>query len=510
MRVRIPPAGLLGTTCLLLLVAPVLSSSIPGALSAEGAGSASGDTQSRQHPDPLRHLHPFIRSLQERTHATILLESGLRPVRSPALLPEGLPLEAGMLHLRGVLEAADWGRVYLGAPATPQVPEAKGLASIVRALRGQVQKALAIEDVRAGRLTLFLKDAPVPGDLPRVLHGRRLRPSPVELLYQRDEAPGGAVSLSGLGDLERQQLELQAGGKLQGLAYGRMMQLLQALPPRQREEFATRTVQAGLRLWDATPPDQRKEMMQQAFGALQQILPNAQEGAAPRRPAPPGLDVNHLPVLKRLVRDLARKEGALVVIDPGLFVTPAPVPPAPALDFPRSLEAMTAPLTGVAWRRVYLPEGERRRIEEGRPAPELIAAVQTLDRMEVGNLAVEDPARKQLTTLVSTSPVKNEESRSMVLWRLRAPELDGRPVYVVYSTTPAAQGATLPARFDHLLRRQMGLILRMDPDQMERAMHRLTESHLAAGPKEREHLTALPMMAAMMAAWFPRQAKEQP
>jgi hypothetical protein len=160
-----------------------------------------------------------------------------------------------------------------------------------------------------------------------------------------------------------------------------------------------------------------------------------------------------------------------------------------------------APQPGVAWRRLYLPEAQLKHLQRAETAAALAAAVRTLEGLACGSHVVENAATRRATLFLPGTKVSAAE--------LKAEELGARPVYLLYSTAPAAVGGTPAERFGDLQRRQMALLLQMDPGQMAASMEQLIRTFDGADATARARLMGLPVAAAMMAVWFPRAAKER-
>jgi hypothetical protein len=73
-----------------------------------------------------------------------------------------------------------------------------------------------------------------------------------------------------------------------------------------------------------------------------------------------------------------------------------------------------------------------------------------------------------------------------------------------------AHGVKSPrARLENLLRRQMERMVRMSPEEVSEVMEKAIGRYQSAGSGGgRERIMALPVMAGMMATWFPQAAKE--
>ena len=81
-------------------------------------------------------------------------------------------------------------------------------------------------------------------------------------------------------------------------------------------------------------------------------------------------------------------------------------------------------------------------------------------------------------------------------------------VYIILGATDH-RSMSVHERMSDLLRRQMERLVRMSPDEVTRTMSDAIQSYQSAGtPERRERIMALPVMAGMMATWFPQAAKE--
>ncbi|HEU4753835.1 MAG TPA: hypothetical protein VFU47_12065, partial [Armatimonadota bacterium] len=194
---------------------------------------------------------------------------------------------------------------------------------------------------------------------------------------------------------------------------------------------------------------------------------------------------------------------ATVVVDPALLVLSPPARPAPGATLEEALDALVRDCPGAAWRAAYLPAAQRRALSREREQLRLVAAVRAQDALE-GSLLLEDPAAGRFT-----ASLKKESGGEPAREALARAALDERPVYVLYAPRPLSSGGSLEEQYATLQRRQIDLMLRMTPAQMEAALDPVVRAYHAADPSTREGLLGLPLVAGMMAVWFPRQAKEQ-
>ena len=86
-------------------------------------------------------------------------------------------------------------------------------------------------------------------------------------------------------------------------------------------------------------------------------------------------------------------------------------------------------------------------------------------------------------------------------------ELSRKPVYVIHATGANA-GLTPGLRYADLQWQQMNLMMQMGPDQLKDAMEGAIRKYQGMDAGSRGNVIGLPVVAGMMAIWFPRAAKE--
>lgn len=461
-----------------------------------GRGPAAG--RSAASADPLKQL---AQRLSRRWKVVVLVDPAV-PRSSPAETPaDDLPIEPSLDLALASLRRVSWRRVRLPSEQA-EVPPVEVLAAAARALEQQEMGSLLSEDPATKRLTACLKDEAIPSSLERLSERPRPTAAPLYLVYSITPPREGEPPARRFAELQRQQLELPAPPESRAQAMVQMMRLLHEMPPADREQFASRTLQAGMPLWESTPPEQRQEMIQQSLQIMKAfdaaLQRDAARGAAPRRPLPTG-DGRRRGDPKALAATLSDRFKATVIVDPALLVeSPPELPPADA-PIEEALAAVSAALPGSAWRRVYLTEAQLERL----PAAERLAAwVRALEQLETGNLVLQDVAKRRATTYRKAEPLA-----SLSVLRRRG-GLTDQPVYLLYSTTPLAHGGTPEERLVDLQRQQIGLMLRMSPEQMAQSMTPAIRAFPSADPETRARLMGLPAMAGLMAVWMPREAKE--
>src|SRR5262249_17181953 len=141
--------------------------------------------------------------------------------------------------------------------------------------------------------------------------------------------------------------------------------------------------------------------------------------------------------------------------------------------------------------------------ERSSTVEKLATAVRALERLEIGDLVLEDPAARRTISYLKNQPRSASFERELARWKLSQ-----KPVYLFYSTTPAARGGTLAERSASLQREQMTLMLGMSAAQMEQSMEEVLQAFRSADTARRTRLLGLPVMAGMLAVWFPRAAQE--
>lgn len=457
-------------------------------------------------------LEQIAASLARRWKVRVLVDPALPSSARPGRPDPYLPIDQALNAALAPLHRVSWRRLYLPPRASDSLPPTGAIAAAVRSLERPETASLLLEDSRTERVTACLKDQPIAAPLEAMRRQAKLDPQPIYLIFRTGLTPDEPVPESRIADLQRQQLELPLRPEHQALAMAQMVRLLQELPPADREAFASRTLAAGMRLWDSTPAGQRTEMIQQSLQLMQAFgAPTGSRAAGgDRSPSPPplraGLEAGAPPRnaapgdARALAAALAARYGAPFLIDPSLLL-PASLP-LPAADLPaeKALAALLSTLPGAAGRRVYLPEAQQKRL----PLPErLAAAARGLDELSPFSFLVEDLARGRATLYVKERPAT---SLPMLI---EQGGLSDHALYLLYNSTPAARGGTLEERVADLQRQQMGLLLRMSPEQMALAAEPVIRAFAGADAETRSRLMSLPAMAGLMAVWMPREAKER-
>jgi hypothetical protein len=459
---------------------------------------------------PRAGLKATVAELARRYDAVLLLD----PEAEELLLsrpPVTGSLETALRALTAGTPELAWRRVYLARGA--KRPPVEDLAAAARALARDPAEGggsrdslppfdtLLLEEPASKRAALYRREEARSGPLAADLAARGLDPRPIELLYRATGESDGQSPARRLAALERRLLDTGLRDEHRALAFAQVMRLVQEMPAEARDRFAARTVEASMRAWEATSPEQRRQMMRHSMELMihfdPSVPPRAPGGAAPspaasapRRAAPPSLET--------VVAHLAKRHGETVLLDPGLLHLPAAAPdPAPTLA--AALDGLVASLPDARWRRVYLREEQRKRAGGARERAALAATVRKIERLAVPDLALADGER--VTFLLKEQPFRPDE-----------PERSGcdpRPLYLLYGDEQALPGALTPEQVAELQRQQLLLLPRLGTAQLATSMASWIRAYEAADEVTRSRILGLPVMAGMMAGWFPQEAKER-
>jgi len=438
--------------------------------------------------------------IASRHRIVLFVDPELHAPRGVTPIPPDHTLNRGLDLLAARVPGAAWRRVYL--PEHMQTtPTAARLAAIVRTLDAVEPAHLTVDLAERRELIRFVRSPGTPDAAPMTPAGTR----EYFILYNSKSTSDGRSPEARMAELQRQQLGLESADEHLPIGVGQLIEVMKSLPPDRMERLAGPTVEASFRLWDATPPDQRESMMGRMTEVIQPLLnaasrrPSANAGRPAQRVAPP---TNRLPELARIARTLATRHEAEVIVDPTLYVTEKPVPPAAALPLPRALTALSRPLSGVGWRKVEVPESLAPKLSTPRTAVSLAAAVRELQSLEQPSIEVHN--------------IRTGTTTRFVLWDVRstpqardsAPALHNDPIYLLYDTSPFATGRTPAERLLSIQQQQFNAMFRMSPDQLSRTMEDALHTYQTADPAAQKRVLSLPILSGMMAGWFPRQAKE--
>ena len=433
----------------------------------------------------------------------LLVDPAIEPMTSLQDPGQVASIEEALRRITGAGRDLKWRRITLPPDPRGLLPEPGQLAAIARSMDAVRCGSVAVIERKEPRTIVLRSGEPRTDAEERRALG--LRVTPVYVLYRATEPEEGAGAQARLSRLQSEQLGMDAPEGQQALAMLQTVMILKSYPPAQIEAMMTQVHVAGMRQWEATPADQRNEMMQSAMGLLNRLAsgPNSPMGAnkaagAPRVPVIP----NHLTELREAAGTLSQRYGAPFLVDPEIYLVARPRLPEPELAADAAGAALTGSIHGVAFRALYVPNADRN----------------DLEHLDVARLAA---GVREVTAAPPVTSLFEDASGPPLLFRgdLRKPqeidaELDRsgfsrQPVYLFYSTTPSGRGATYVERLADLQRQQMRLLLKMNPDQLSGLMEQQLQSYQAADPQTRNSILSLPVMAWMMATWMPRAAKER-
>jgi hypothetical protein len=444
--------------------------SLPAALLLAAAAAA-------QAPAPDR-LRAVVDELSTRLGTRVLVDPAIPPAPSLQPPPRTAKIEVALTALTGQLRQVAWRRVHLSRNTPPDAEHAAGVARLLE----RQPAGILVESGDPKRSTACLKavDAPDPA---RWELDRR----PAYLLYSTAAADVAPTERQ-LRDLQEQQLRFPLKPEQEAGAMAGMVGLLGALGKDRIERLMTPAHAAAMRLWESTSAEDRRGIMQHALQSMSQF-----RGAAPAA-RPPAAPPNRLGQWKAAAAAAARSCDAEVLVEPGLYLDPPGPAPAGEPPIEKMLDALAAGSPEVTWRRLYLTPARARPL----PGAERLAAeVRTLELPDCASLA----ASRQETDLYLHGRLDSPAVR-------KAGKFSDQPVYLLYRAVQAA-GSTPEERFADLQRRQLDLLLRLNPDQLERSMEQVVQTYNTTAPASRGRLIALPTTAVLMGLWFPRDAKDR-
>lgn len=439
-------------------------------------------------------LARIAEEIARRSHTRVLIEPGLTPNTALRLPSESLPVEKALSRLASQLRDGAWVRLALRVTPGERPPAAGRLARLMRNLAASRADRL-IENVQRGKALLLQPSASGPPNRDQPALDR------FYLLY-RTRLPLGEGEETGLPDLQEEHLSLIEGlspadtpnpmrawvEALTGLGQDQMMRIVGPM------------AQAGDSLWKSTPPEQRADILGDSMkvaktygGGIEGLAPGGappaahkEEKAAPR---------NYLAELRNILAELAYQHSIRVLVEPTLYIAQRPGPVDKSLGTAESLDAALASNRDIAWRRVVLPAGK------APPLPgELAAQVRLWESANVDQFILE-----------AGSPRVSAGALTLTGEALKAAAAclgEGREtIYLIYGITDH-RSKPASARLTDLLRSQMEQMVRMSPEEISSTMTDAIQEYHNAGPTRREKLMALPVMAGMMATWFPHAAKE--
>lgn len=436
----------------------------------------------------LAELQRIADTLGKRYQATVLVDPAILIHTVPTGPEKNLAVERAMEAVAASVKEVAWRRVYLLPSQTSFASTPAKMAAMARSLEQSEPRSLVIANSK-GPFTAEIRTAAV-GDA-------GANDKPVYLFYSATATADGRTIDEVFADLQKQQWEMMShmttdqmtNPMLQG------MQMWGNLDKDTLERLATPLMQAGFQMYDKTPPPQRQQMMEQGMQVLMTVGGGPNGAAGERR-----MPRNYLQELKNITNALEKRDGVEIFVDPLMFLSIPPKAAEAGLHLDASLDTITKPLKGVEWRKVYLPASQT-----PLSALKLSAKVRALEQQAPSDIILEELLVQRMT-LFTKKPEAPEDLPAL----LAAHQFSLKPVYILYSATPGGDGGSpLEARYADLQRRQMEMLFNMSADQLGQAMDEGARLYQGGDADSQMRSMSLPIMAGMMAIWFPRAAKER-
>jgi len=426
-------------------------------------------------------------SLAAKHDATIVVDPSLSDRNLPRGFTPDAKLENALNLLSARVREMAWRRIRVSKNRSAQ--EAERICAEVRAAAATTIHPLAVESPK--QRTLFITSIAAPADSDS---------KTMYVLYDRSLPSDGMTNQERFVEMQRDMTDLMSG-----------------LPPEERpnpmaawgkvllsndkatiERVMTPMHIAGMKMWGQVPPAQRQEMMNDSMQVMNRYGSVA-SGAADSRKTRTITAPNYRPQLVEIAGRLGKRYDAIFLVEPSLVLGTLPQIPEDSDSIEAALNALIRPLRNVEWRRIYIP----RNIEATRSYVNSLAAdVRRIEAFGESGMAVNG---KESEPAVSVDII----SKKLVdKARLSSSGLDGKPVYLLYNRSSSGEADT-QSRYERLLTNQMRSLLSMNSDQLGDAMDQAIQSYQSGEGARRSDVMGLPLMAAMMATWFPRAAKEQ-
>jgi hypothetical protein len=436
----------------------------------------------------LTELQRIADSLGKRYHATVLVDPAIVLRTAPTAPDKSLTVEKAMEAVTTSVKEVVWRRVYLLPSQTSFASIPAKMAALARALEHSEPRSLVITHPK-GPFTAEIRTA--------APNNTGANAIPVYLFYSATAAADGRTIDEVFADLQKQQWEMMSHMTTDQMTNPMLqaMQMWGNLDKDTLERLATPLMQAGFQVWDKTPPQQRQQMMEQGMQVLMTVGGGPNGAGGERR-----MPRNYLQELKAITNALEKRDNVEIFVDPLMFLSIPPKAAVAALDLDASLDAIVKPLKGVEWRKVYLPASTA-----PFSALKLSAKVRALEQQGQPNIILEEPLLQRMT-LFTKKPEAPEDLPAL----LAAHQFSAKPVYILYSAAPGGDGGSpLEARYADLQRRQMEMLFNMSADQLGQAMEEGARLYQGGDAGSQMRSMSLPIMAGMMAIWFPRAAKER-
>jgi hypothetical protein len=409
----------------------------------------------------------------------VMIDPSLKGVKAPRVSGSA-NMEKALDRLVAETPHTDWTRIEMQAGG--KIPSAGRLAVFVRELIRQKSQNILV--VNEGERTLHIVSHSASKKLPESAHVANA----LYLIYDSSPGANSLTAEERFEDLQSDQAKLLlclSPAQMQNP----MMAWMQRIQGHSKDEIERAMAPlhaAGMKMWENTGADQRGQMMEGAMHVMQSFS---------NTPAAP-VGRNYLPELRSAAAVASRKYSCNVLVDPTIFLSTQPDVKSPN-SIIEALDGLTSSRAEVSWRAVYLPLGtDLKDILAG----DLARIVRWIEFRERGKVIVR---RRDSVTTMETDRQAPLDLRAM----FQELGLREKPVYLLYS--PAGRAGSVEEQFAALQRDQMERMLQMTPDQLGTAMEQAGQLYLSADPSSRDRMMGLPVMAGMMAVWFPRAAKEK-
>ena len=464
---------------------------------AQAAPPASSASLSFSASNAPTNLAKYIEVLAQRYQVRIVLDPEIEAPATFAKSEKGVTLTAALTGLMRQIKNTTWQR--LSQRRETELPSPAKLAAAVRALSrlAQVEFLLEISGKVPGKLLLSLPRSRTPEAQAEL---DLLDPKPVYLLYNTALPADGKTAVERIAESQQQQGKLLAQlPPAQRPNPARLgMQVMQNLVATAREAALHATGEAGIAAWQSTAPDTRDAMMQHFIKTVQSAPPLDSDPAVPSD-AGATVSQNHLDTLRDIVAMLAKRYDIRILIDPTLFVPTPPVRPSKEKTLIQALDLLTQSLSGSAWHVVY----QKPPTAASPSARSLAVTMRLLDHMPPALLHLENAASQQSVTLQSDLTTTEFPAK------VTAHHFAAHPIYLLYATQEETDPSlSVAQRLGLLQRQQMEQLLNLNSSQMNQAMTDALAQYSSGTAETSDQMMHMPIMALLMGAWFPQQAKE--
>lgn len=415
-------------------------------------------------------------------------------------MPEqGVPLATALHRMTRQIKNASWLRISL--KQNEDLPSPEKLSAIVRMMNSLPHTKVLVDNPSKQRSALLLSPAPswTSGSQPDI---EPPDTNTVYLVYNSALPADGKTASERMADAQQEQLTLIARIPPERRPNPAQLGLrvLQNLPATDRDAALRALGEAGRAAWQKTDPDVRNEIIRQFIKTVQSSPPlKPDAGANPETGATAPRDFMH--ALQDIVDTLAKRYRVRILIDPDLTVPAPPTHPSREIPPAQALDVLTESVPGVSWRSVYQrpPSADSVALS----ARSLASVARKLEKAPWIFLHFEIPESDRSAMLQTDFPPTALQAK------LTAYALAPRPTYILYAVQGEAK-SFLPVE-QRLARMQMGQmqdLLNLNSSQMSQAVTDALAEYSAATADSQSQIMRLPIMALLMAVWFPQKAKE--